>query len=127
MPRSFVEIQGVTQGVVLEFPVPVSATASASVPVQPANESLPPGSGDDLRPLPELLESSNPPGPPVVAMDGPDPLPPDQSDGGGSARPTTGETEAGAARVGQERVGSSFSVRFRIAPGHLIRVVLRHG
>lgn len=72
LPMPLVEIQGVTQGVVLEFPLP----SPSSLP-KPTYEGLPSGPRHDLRPLPRLHHSrpSVPP-PPIFDLDRPYSLPP---------------------------------------------------
>ncbi|KAL4384667.1 hypothetical protein GQ457_15G025570 [Hibiscus cannabinus] len=45
----------------MELPMPTAA--AAFIPVESSDESLPPGTGDDLRPFSDLPEHSNTPGP----------------------------------------------------------------
>jgi len=116
---SIVEVQGVTQGVVLVFPGRVARTA-APAPIEPPYEGLPPGPRRELRPLAHLHEGSGAGRPPSPARRaparrfgvrigqrgrGPHALPPRESDAGRSApgTETAGEAEA-ASRVGEERV-----------------------
>lgn len=108
---SLVEIQRVTQRVVLVFPRVTEPTAP--VPVEPPNKRLPAWTRHDLRPLAHSHEPTRPP--PVTGAPGyrvrrlgprggSHALPPGEANGGGvTGTEAAGEAE-GAARVGVERV-----------------------
>lgn len=57
IPRAFVEIERVTERIVLEFG---GLPASALGPIEPPYEGLPTRTGDDLRPLAKLLKGVDP-------------------------------------------------------------------
>lgn len=107
--RSLVEVEGVAEGVVVEPPVPIRRSAgTAACPTEPPYEGLPLGAGNDLRPLAELLQSTEATGPPsVVVLAGADPLPQGGPEGGGAGpgAETVAEAEAAAGVVVQRRRG----------------------
>lgn len=95
LPRPVIEVEGVTQGVVLEFRLVVVALA-----VKAADEGFPPGSRDDFRPISKPLEGFEGEGPPVVIVVGGAHLLPERrrrgGEGGGG-----GEAAAAVAGVGK--------------------------
>lgn len=62
LPRALVEVESVTQRIVLEIP----GLVADPVAVEAADEGLPLRASDNLRPLSELLEGPNWAGPPPV-------------------------------------------------------------
>lgn len=127
--RTFVEVQGVTERIVLVLGI----LAGASVPVESPNKGLPPRSGDDLGPLTELLEGPEAARPPAILGEngrvgvgvrpgcGSHALPPCEADGVRRARAEAGEAEA-AACVGYETVGFPLAGGFMIDVGHIRRL-----
>ncbi|KAL9227433.1 hypothetical protein vseg_003121 [Gypsophila vaccaria] len=121
LPLTFVEVESVTQRVVLELTgagvAPVvtssSSTTSSAGSVEPADERLPFGARHDLGPLPDLLKGRYGPGPPpVVSLADPYPFPDGRPRGrapvfGPGPGPEAGELEAAAVSlvaVGEEGV-----------------------
>lgn len=98
---TFVEVQGVTEGIVLELPggnVVAVAVVVVVVAIEAADEGLPLGSGDDLGPLSNLLECPNGLGPPAIGRVGGAETVPEGGGGGGGE----GEASSGGRRGGAE-------------------------
>lgn len=101
---TFVEVQGVTEGIVLELPggdvvaVAVVVVVVVVVAIEAADEGLPLGSGDDLGPLSNLLECPNGLGPPAIGRVGGAETVPEGGVGGGGE----GEASSGGRRGGAE-------------------------
>lgn len=85
---SLVEVQGVTEGVVLV----IRHALWGAVAVEPPNEGLPPGTRHDLRPLADLLDRPEATRPPPIAGAGGMGLGEGGGGGGAHALPPHGTT-----------------------------------
>jgi len=92
LAQPVIEVEAVTQGVVMEFRLVVVAVA-----VEAADEGFPPRSRDDLRPISKPLEGFEGEGPPVVLVVGGAHLLPERRRRGGEGG---GGGEAAAAVAG---------------------------
>lgn len=104
--RSIIEIESVTERIVLEV---CMLASSALVPIEPPYESLPPRTGDDLRPLPDLHQGGDSSGQPALfVLRHPNFLPPGSPDGGRSGGAEARYAEA-AAFPREEHFGHVFA------------------
>lgn len=101
----------------------MAMTVSASVSVEPSDESFPLRSSDDLRPLSDSLKGRYRGGPPPVV--GLNSLPPGYSDGGGGlATGVEARENETAAGIADQNIGR-FVYRFKVSLGNRCRFCFR--